>query len=317
MILLPRGNPVKEKVNPGKVSLPEALDKLRQGKFTGYLRFDFPAATGIFLFEGGRFVDALFESAHDSLLARQAISRIFSEALKLNGLLSIYRLSAELATLLHGVLHGELLHQGQELELLNVRALLKRLRDDQLDGCLRIYGGERVALIFYRGGHPAGFFHEGAADVERTADVSRSVARETGAKIDVLAAQGQADKQLADLWETENLAELWQAAIGERQAVATASNAPARPAGPVTDAERKALLLGAVRKVAQKYLGAFGASLAEKEFAGLAQGPFEPGRITAFFASLAQAAELVIETDKVQAMLAEMKQEARLVLANK
>ena len=55
MILLPRGNPVKEKVNPGKVNLPEALDKLRQGKFTGYLRFDFPAGTGVFIFEGGRF----------------------------------------------------------------------------------------------------------------------------------------------------------------------------------------------------------------------------------------------------------------------
>ena len=41
MVLLPRGNPVKENVNPGKVNLPDALDKLRQGKFTGYLRFDF------------------------------------------------------------------------------------------------------------------------------------------------------------------------------------------------------------------------------------------------------------------------------------
>ena len=35
MILLPRGNPVKENINPGKVNLPDALDKLRQGKFTG------------------------------------------------------------------------------------------------------------------------------------------------------------------------------------------------------------------------------------------------------------------------------------------
>ena len=161
MILLPRGNPVKEKVNPGKVNLPEALDKLRQGKFTGYLRFDFPAGTGLFLFEGGRFIDALFESAHDSLLTRNAISRVFTEALKLNGSLNIYRFSPELALLLHEVVHSEIQHQGQELELINVRALLKRVRDERLTGCLRAYDRSRVALIFYRDGRPLGFFHDG------------------------------------------------------------------------------------------------------------------------------------------------------------
>lgn len=42
MILLPRANPVKENFNPGKVNMADALGKLRQGKFTGYLRFAFP-----------------------------------------------------------------------------------------------------------------------------------------------------------------------------------------------------------------------------------------------------------------------------------
>ncbi len=317
MILLPRGNPVKEKVNPGKVNLPEALDKLRQGKFTGYLRFNFPTGTGVFLFEGGCFVDALFESAHDSLLTQQAITRVFSESLKLQGSLSIYRLSAELALLLHGVLHSELLHQGQELELLNVRALLKRLRDERLDGCLRVYGGQQVALIFYRGGQPLGFFHDGAVEVERTADVARSVAREAGARIDVLEAPAPSGKPLADLWEAVNLAELWQAALGE-QSVAAALAAPTVKSGPpVSGEERQALLLGVVRKVAQKYLGAFGASLAEKEFATLVEGPLDQERLTNFFARLAQAAELVIETDKVQEMLVEMKQGVRPLLTTK
>ena len=47
MILLPRGNPVKENINPGKVNLADALGKMRQGKFTGYMRFDFPEGTGV------------------------------------------------------------------------------------------------------------------------------------------------------------------------------------------------------------------------------------------------------------------------------
>jgi hypothetical protein len=50
MILLPRGNPVKENINPGKVNLADALGKMRQGKFTGYMRFDFPEGTGVFIY---------------------------------------------------------------------------------------------------------------------------------------------------------------------------------------------------------------------------------------------------------------------------
>ena len=315
MILLPRGNPVKEKVNPGKVNLPEALDKLRQGKFTGYLRFDFPAGTGLFIFEGGRFIDALFESAHDSLLTRSAISRVFAEALKLNGSLNIYRLSPELALLLHGVVHSEVQHQGQELELINVRALLKRVRDERLTGSLRAYDKSRVTLIFYRDGRPLGFFHDGAADLETTADCAQSIAREPGAKIDVLASLDSAGKLIADLWETENLAELWQAVLGERLTATAGTPAAAGTTAILSAGESQAQMLGLLRKVAQRYLGAFGASLAEKEFAGLAGSPLDEARLATYCTRLAEAAELVVEADKVEQMLAEMKREARPLLA--
>jgi len=312
MILLPRGNPVKEKVNPGKVNLPEALDKLRQGKFTGYLRFDFPAGTGVFIFEGGRFIEALFESAHDSLLMRSAISRVFAEALKLNGSLNIYRLSSDLALLLYGVVHSEVQHHGQELELINVRALLKRVRDERLNGCLRAYDRSRATLIFYRDGRPFGFFHDGAADLETAADCSTSIAREPGAKIDVLATLDSSGKLVTDLWETEDLAELWQAALAERSTGAVVT--PAAPAA-LSAGDRQAQLRGVLRRVAQQYLGAFGASLAEKEFAGLAEGPLDEARLATYCTRLAQAAELVVEADKVEEMLTEMKQEARPLLA--
>jgi hypothetical protein len=316
MILLPRGNPVKEQINPGKVNLPEALDKLRQGKFTGYLRFDFPESTGIFIFDGGRFADALFASTHDSLLARTAIARIFSESLKGHGSLGIYRLSPELSGLLRALLHGELLHQGQELELINVRGLLKRLRDERLNGCLRVYAGSRVALILYRQGQPLGFFHDGAAELAASADYSRSVAREAGAKVDVLATPDPAAIPLVDLWATEDLAEHWQAALRERQG-GDAAAAPARGRSVAGAAEeQRGLLLGVLRKTAQRYLGAFGVSLVEKEFAALAGGPLDEGLLAGFYLSLAQASELVIEADQVDQMLAEMKQAVRSLLAS-
>ena len=70
----------------------------------------------------------------------------------------------------------------------------------------------------------------------------------------MLAAPAPSDKPLADLWEAENLAELWQTALGEQSAAAAMATPTVKSGPPVSDEERQALLLGVVRKVAQKYL---------------------------------------------------------------
>lgn len=217
MILLPRGNPVKENVNPGKVNLPEALDKLRQGHFTGYLRFDFDDGTGIFIFQSGRLISTRFETHREGLAAYDAIVRTFLETLTGEGRLSVYRLSPELAFNLHVLLGSKVLHSGQDLQLVDIRALLARIRDEQRSCCLRIHSRDHVALIFYQEGRPLGFFHDGSADIETTADLSRSVAREPGAKIDVLVSRGAVGASPADLMESANLTTLWNRALGERQ----------------------------------------------------------------------------------------------------
>ena len=70
------------------------------------------------------------------------------------------------------LLHGDVLYQGQELKLLDIRTLHGKLKEDQINGCLRIYTADRIALIFYRGGNAVGFFHDGSTEIETTADTS-------------------------------------------------------------------------------------------------------------------------------------------------
>jgi hypothetical protein len=217
MILLPRGIPVKENVKSGKVNLPEALDKLRQVHFTGYLRFDFDDGTGIFIFQSGRLISTRFETSWEGLVANDAIARTFLETLSGEGRLSVYRLSPELAFNLHVLLHSKVLHRGQDLQLVDIRALLVRIRDEQRSCCLRVHSHGHVALIFYREGRPLGFFHDGSADLETTADSSMSVAREPGAKVDVLVSRGAVEASPADLMESTNLTTLWNRVLDEWQ----------------------------------------------------------------------------------------------------
>ena len=316
MILLPRGNPVKENVNPGKVNLPEALDKLRQGKFTGYLRFDFTGGTGVFIFQAGRLISALFETPGENLIAYDAIARTFSEAINGDGRLDIYRLSPELSLSIHTLLHGEMLHRGQDLQLIDIRSLLTRMRDEQRSGCLRIYSREHIALIFYRDGRPLGFFHDGSTDIETTADTSMSVAREPGAKVDVLVTRGDAEKQLADLMETANITGLWNKELSERQRRREEQENAASRTLEMREGERRHKALALLQAAAQQHLGKIGVSLVDKEFERLKLNgaPLTESQLTGFYENLAKASKLVAGPSKIEAMLEEMKKGARALL---
>ena len=316
MILLPRGNPVKENVNPGKVNLPDALDKLRQGQFTGYLRFEFTDGTGIFIFQSGRLVSALYETPRDNLIAYDAIARTFQEAIRGDGRLDIYRLSPTLAFSIHALLHGEVLHRGQDLQLIDIRSLLTRMRDEQRSGCLRIYSHEHIALIFYRDGKPLGFFHDGSTDIETTADTSMSVARQPGAKVDVLVTRGDTEKLLADLMETANIAGLWGKAVSERQRQREEQENAVSRTLEIREGERRQKTLAFFQKAAQQYLGKIGASLVEKEFDRLKLNgaSLSDAQLAGFYDNLARAAKMVAGPSKIEQMLDEMKNGARALL---
>jgi hypothetical protein len=316
MILLPRGNPVKENVNPGKVNLPEALDKLRQGKFTGYLRFDFSEDTGIFIFQTGRLISSLFKTGSENLIAYDAIARTFHEAIKGDGRLDIYRLSPELAFSIHALLHGEVMHRGQDLQLIDIRSLLTRMRDEQRSGCLRIYSNEHIALIFYRDGKPLGFFHDGSTDIETTADTSLSVAREPGAKVDVLITRGDAEKSLADLMETANIAGLWNKEVNAHQRQREEQENATSRTLEMREGERRQKALALFQKTAQQYLGKIGISLVDKEFDRLKLNgvPLGEAQLTGFYDNLTKAARLVAGPSRIELMLDEMKKGVRSLL---
>ena len=117
MIFLPRGNPVRQKVNPARINLPEAMEKLRVGTFTGYLRFDASQGVGVILFKDGQLISSIFMNRETSerLIAYDAIARIFEVSILGNAVLNIYRMSAELVLGVHALLHGRYLQKEKDL----------------------------------------------------------------------------------------------------------------------------------------------------------------------------------------------------------
>jgi hypothetical protein len=186
MILLPKGNTVRENIDLSEVDLPAALNTLRQGRFTGYLRFDLTDGSAVFVLCRGKLIAVLYEATTSSLSAVLGLERTLREVKQHGGRLNIYRLSVALAEQLPVVLDGNALLHGELLRGLNVKGVLDRMAREECSGCLRIYTDRRVTLIFYRDGRPLGFFHDDCGELVTGADLSMPIAREPGARLDVL-----------------------------------------------------------------------------------------------------------------------------------
>ena len=309
MIFLPRGIPVRKKVNPARINLPEAMEKLRIGTFTGYLRFDASQGAGVILFQDGQLISSIFIDKDESerLIAYDAIARIFEISILGSAILNIYRLSEDLVLGIHALLHGRYLQKGQDLNHFDVRTQLDQIKDEGLTVCLRVYTDDQTTLIFYDQGYALGFFHEGDSDLEPTADVSTSVANLPGVKLDVLEIRGADEIVLADLMGSADLGPIWQRTrkllLKERH---KREETAIRSHKQISERRRQHTLV-IFKTIAGNHIGKFGVAQVEKAFA-VVGADLNAGEMDKFYIDLRRLASLVAGQAKIMTMIDEMKQ---------
>ena len=219
MFLLPKGNPLFENLAATKLKLPEVMTKLSSGAFTGYASFVFQSSTTILVFEAGKLVSILLEEQKGGRQTGfEALSTLAELMVTSNsGSMNVYKLSKDLTMCIHALLQGEMLYKSQELKLIDIKSLLEKIKDDQLNGCLRIYTEDRSAMIFYKDGTPLGFFHDGSHDIETSSTESQKIAGMPGAKIDLFSTQGVEELMGMDLLEVANVQKIWDTSVARHQ----------------------------------------------------------------------------------------------------
>lgn len=308
MIFLPRGIPVRQNVNPARINIPEAMDKLRVGKFTGYLRFDASQGSGIVIFEKGKLISALFAGSEgdERMIAYDAISKVFEISIVGDATLNIYRLEPELAMGLHALLHGKNIYRDQDLKLINIQALLGKINEEYFTGCLRVYAEDKTVLIFYSDGNAMGFFHEGTTDLRVTADLKQSVARMPGAKLDMLETDSIDGLVLADLMASADLGPIWQRMRKNLLHERSQREDEAIRSREEDLEQKRRQTLTSLKTIAGNYVGKFGVSQVEKAFSGI--GPeMRKEEISGFFIAMEKLATMVAKPKKVTLMIEEMK----------
>ena len=307
MFLLPKGSPLFENLAVSKLKLPDVLLKLSNGSFTGYASFVFQSNTGILVFEAGKLVSVLVEGQNGSRESGfQALSALAELMVSTgSGALNVYKLSKDLTMCIHALLEGETLYKAQDLKLIDINALLKKIKDDQMNGCLRIYTDEHSAMIFYKSGNPLGFFHDGASDIETSPAESQKIAGLPGAKIDLFSTKSAEELMGTNLLEVTNIQKIWDTCVALHKSAIEKTNIERQDRDKKAVSLQLAELEEKVKLVVGEYVGKVGRGIVDKELSdnGGNSCLIDSDSAEKFMKGVERAAKLLVSGTNIKLMM--------------
>jgi len=321
MFLLPKGNPLAENVPISKLQLPDALEKLKNGKLTGCAMFDFPAADCALVYDEGKLVTAIVHRDGKEVNDQAALqSLVEMMLLASSGSFSVYALSRDITLSVMALVGGQATIDSQEIKLIDFKALLDRIKTEQMTAALKIYTGERAGLIFYRNGATVGFFHDASTGIETTAGEVQMIAGLPGALVD-LRVLADADGFVLDLAGLVDIRSLWTASSSGN----IFANPAAAPAAPATEplqmqsaAPEKlsaAEVENSIIELVNRFVGKLGKTLAEKEMMNVGGGAAlkDPEKLQELLAALEKGSKLLASSNKIKEMKEAISAQASLI----
>jgi len=303
MYFLPKANPLYEQISTEKVLLPDLLEKLGKGQFTGYLNHSAEGFESYCIFAKGKLICAISSEGGRDLTGFQAVTSLFDKVFSAGGAINVYRMTADLAMCAHALVLGTKVLNGDEVRQVDVKSVLARVKGQEMNGVIRFYTDERSAMMFYKGGVPIGFYHDGGRNIETSPDEARKVAALPGARVEVRATKPIEELMLYDLLQMVNLHKLWDAAAA-RKIAAQPKTAPApvktvapqniAPAAGQSDG-KLAGLVEDLQEVAMAYLSKEGRVLINKCI------------------DQAGGNSVLLDNDRTEALLRQVEDEARAI----
>lgn len=260
MRFLPQANPLYQHVPTENIILPDILEKLGKGGFTGYLNQTAPNFEGYCIYAKGKLISALATEADKDKTGFEAIVRMFDCCINKKGEINVYRMTADLAVCANALTAGKKVHDAVDVRQVDIKEVLTRMKNNAINGVVKFHTPERYSMMFYRAGLPVGFYHDGAATIDTSPDQARRIASLPGARLTVYTTQPLEELLRYDLLQMVNLQKLWETA---RSRQPFQSSQPAAPP-PVKAAVNEANLTEIIedlKEVAMAYLSRAGGEL--------------------------------------------------------
>jgi len=264
MRFLPKANPLYENISANKIVIPDVLEKLGNGGFTGYIHHSASEFEFFGIFAKGKLICAVSSDEGRDQTGFEAISLLFDTVISAGGEINVYRMTPDLAVCAHALALGTRLFNGEEVRQVDIKGALSRLKGQGTNGVVRFYTSERSAMIFYKDGMPIGFYYDGAGSIESSPDESRKIAALPGARVAICSTRTLDELMQYDLLQMVNLQKLWESARS-RNAAPSPREAAVAGSFVSTLSEQKLLeLVDDLSEVASAYLSREGRVIVEK-----------------------------------------------------
>lgn len=274
MRLLPKANPLYEKISASKIVIPDVLEKLGNGGFTGYILYTRSEFEFYGIYAKGKLLCAVSNDGGRDKTGFEAIVLLFDKVLSGGGEINVYRMTVDLAVCAHALALGTRQFDGEEVRQVDIKGILSRLKGQGTNGVVRFYTADRAAMIFYKNGLPIGFYYDGAGSIELSSDESREIAALPGARVEICSTRTLEELMQYDLLQMVNLQKLWESAR-LRNVVPQTSGDVAAVSSISTMSEQKLLeLIDDVSEVASAYLSREGRVIVENRIKELG-GPMQ------------------------------------------
>ena len=274
MRVLPKANPLYEKILANKIVIPDVLEKLGNGGFTGYIQYASPEFEFYGIFAKGKLLCAVSNDGVRDRTGFEAIVLLFDKVLSGGGEINVYRMTADLAVCAHALALGARLFNGEEVRQVDIKGILSRLKGQGTNGVVRFYTEDRSAMIFYKDGLPIGFYYDGASSIESSSDESRKVAALPGARVEICSTKPLEELIQYDLLQMVNLQKLWESARSRNLVPQTKEDSAANPSVLAMSEQKLLELVDDVSEVASAYLSREGRIIVEKRIEELG-GPMQ------------------------------------------
>lgn len=264
MRFLPKANPLYEKISANKIVIPDVLEKLGTGGFTGYIQHSAPEFDFYGIFAKGKLLCALSSEEGRDKTGFEAIVLLFDKVISAGGEINVYRMTADLAVCAHALAIGTRLFNGDEVRQVDIKGALSRLKGQNTNGVVRFYTSDRSAMIFYKDGLPIGFYHDGAGSIDSSPEESRKIAALPGARVEICSTKTLEELIQYDLLQMVNLQKLWESARSRNAAMRPKEDSAAAHSVSALSEKMLLELVDDISEVAAAYLSRAGRTIVEK-----------------------------------------------------
>ena len=264
MRILPKANPLYEKISANNIVIPDVLEKLGNGAFTGYIHHSAPGFEFYGIFAKGKLLCAVSNDDGLDKTGLEAIVILFDKVISVGGEINVYRMTADLAVCAHALAFGTRIFNGEEVRQVDIKGVLARLKRLGTNGVVRFYTPERSAMIFYKDGLPIGFYRDGASTIESSPEESREIAALPGARVEICSTKLLEELMQYDLLQMVNLQKLWESARSRNTASRPKDLTTAGSSVSILSEQKLLELIDDISEVASAYLSKAGRAIVEK-----------------------------------------------------